>query len=341
LQKIPKSTDKWTRDEIAHVKTLEKSLEAAKAQLDLLDGDIISQATAEVQNIERQILEYRISVRERVIADHFSQRDYRDKHNSTKIRVITVANKCHEQHVLGNDEAILPVDMTGIKDLRAYLCATPSKDRVRAFARHSAYSITKLRRIAIWAAGPAMPPRDAAMALFEQYTRWSVKEHKATILKASVQYKKSLNGRFTSTWAAAAQEKIDGWIATYAARTQSVFIRQGGRHSPKLKSLRGSKTEGKNVPKPKLVSWPEDLLTVAEDDVLSLLDSTWDVIKEIEGFICRDIRNVVKQISRGLKELNTIGGTNLEHVFTLFEEQRDIYTRDVEEGIKELTAELK
>jgi hypothetical protein len=310
-------------------------LKAAKSQLDSADEIVAAQAADNVRSIERQIFEYRISVRDRIITDHFSQKEYRAKHDTGKIRVTTVANKCHEQHMLGTNKAILPVEMTGIKDLRAYMCEAPSRDRVRAFTRHSADCITKLRRVAIWADGPKMPPRDAAMALFEQHTRWNAKEHKALLIKALTHYKKLLNTRFTSTWEDAAQKTIDGWTTSYAARTQGVFIRQGGRHTPNTK---GMKLKSK---KPRLVSWIEDLLVFVEDDVLDLLKSTWDVINEVEAGIHQSVNDVVKKISHGLETLDTIGGATLEDVFTLFKEERDTCIRDVHEGIIELKTKLR
>jgi predicted CopG family antitoxin len=317
---------------------LESSLDAAKSQLHTDDEEIATQATADVQNIERHIFEYRISVRERVIADHFSQKEYRDKRNNTKITVITVANKCHEQHMLGTDKAILPVEMTGIKDLRAYLCETPSKDRVRAFARRSEHCINKIRRIFIWADGPKMPPRDAAMAVFEQHTHCEIKEHKASLTKALIQYKKSLITRNASKWGDLAEKKMEEWADTYPARTQGVFIRQGGRHSPKLKA-KSDEQPGKK--KTRIISWPGDLLIIIEDDVMSLLKSTEDVINGVERSVCEHIRNTVEKIKHGLETLDTIGGANLEDVFKLFEGERDACMRDVETSIKELVANLR
>lgn len=311
---------------------MERSLKTARSQLDS-DTESIEAAT-EVQKIERQILNYRIAVRDRIIADHFSQKEFQNKHDAGKIRVITVANKCHEQYMLGTKKAILPADMTGIKDLRAYMCETPSKDRVRAFARHSANCITKMRRISIWAAGPKMPPRDAAMALFEQHTRWNIQGHKTSLIKASTHYKKLLNARVSSTWEDAARKVMDGWTTSYAARTQGVFIRQGGRHSPNVKGAAKTK-------KPELVSWIEHLLVVAEDDVPDLLKSTSDAINEVEASICESVRDVVKKIRHGLDMLDTIGGANLEEVFTLFEAQRNVCIRDIEEGITKLKSDLR
>jgi hypothetical protein len=315
---------------------LEKSLKAAKFQLDAADESITAQATANVQNIERHILEYRISVRDRVVIDHFSQREFRNKHDPCRIRVITVANKCHEQHMLGTNKAILPVEMTGIRELRAYMCEAPSRDRVRAFARHSADCMNKMRRISIWAEGPKMLPRDAAMALFEQHTRWSIKEYKASLIKSSTHYKKQLSACVTSTWEEAAQKTMDGWTASYAARTQGVFIRQGGRHTP---STKGTKTKTK---KQKLVSWIEDLLVPVEDDIVRLLpESTSVAIKGVEASISESVRDVVKKIRQGLERLDTIGGANLEGVFALFEEERDLCISDVHDDIAKLEADLR
>ncbi|KAH0292372.1 hypothetical protein KCU62_g2041, partial [Aureobasidium sp. EXF-3399] len=335
-ENVDKSTSKWTKDEISHLEHLEKSLKAAKLQLDTIDDEsLAAQATVNVQKCDRHILEYRISVRDRVVTDHFSQKEYRSKHDNSKIRVITVANKCHEQYMLGKNGAILSVDQTGIKELRAYMCEAPSTDRVRAFARHLALCLTKILRVSIWADGPKMPPRDTAMALFEQYTRWSIKEFKSSLTRAVVQYKKSLYTRFTDTWEEAVQKVIDRWIASYAARTQGVFIRQGGRHSPNTK---GVKTAAK---KQKLVSWPEDLLVVAEDDVVDLLKPTWAAINEVESGIEKYTRNVVDKISRGLKTLDTIGDATLEGVLSLFEDERDLCVRDLHDDIIELKNNLK
>lgn len=332
MQIVEKSRSKWTKDESAYLDTLERSLKAAKAQLDNNNESVTAQATLDVENIERQILEYRISVRDRVIIDHFSQKEYQNKHNTSKIRVITVANKCHEQYMLGTNKAILSIDKTGIKDLQAFMCETPSKDRVRAFARHSANCIMKMRRITIWADGPKMPPRDAAMALFEQHTRWGVDSHKVSLVKALTHYKKLLITRFNSKWTVEAQTVMDGWT-TYAPVSQGVFIRQGGRHSPQIK---GIKTK-----KPKLVSWVEGLLTIVEDDVLSLLKSTWDAINEVEGRIFENIFDVVEKICHGLEMLDTIGGSNLEGVFEIFKEEGKACAGDVKDGIIELRTNLR
>jgi hypothetical protein len=330
-ENVEKSRNKWSKEESAHLETLERSLKAAKSQLNPDDERL--EAAADVQKIERQILEYRISVRDRVIADHFSQKEYQNKHDNGKIRVITVANKCYEQFMLGTNKAILSVHMTGIKDLRAFMCETPSKDRVRAFARHSSNCITKMRRISIWAEGPKMPPRDAAMALFEQHTRWGVDGYKVLLIKALTQYKKLLNTRFTSKWANDAQTTMDNWTTTYAAVSQGVFIRQGGRHSPRPKGVKTGK--------PKLVSWVEDLLLVVEDDVPSLLKSTFDVINEVEGRICENISDVGEKIHHGLDMLDSIGGSNLEGVFELFKEEGKTCIRDVRDGFKELEKDLR
>jgi len=237
--------------------------------------------------------------------------------------------------MLGKNGAILSVDQTGIKELRAYMCEAPSTDRVRAFARHLALCLTKILRVSIWADGPKMPPRDTAMALFEQYTRWSIKDFKTSLTRAVVQYKKSLYTRFTDTWEEAVQKVIDRWIASYAARTQGVFIRQGGRHSPNTK---GVKTAAK---KQKLVSWPEDLLVVAEDDVVDLLKPTWTAINEVESGIEKYARNVVDKIGQGLKTLDTIGDATLEGVLSLFEDERDLCIRDLHDDIIELKNNLK
>jgi hypothetical protein len=193
--------------------------------------------------------------------------------------------------------------------------------------------IIRMRRITIWADGPKMPPRDAAMAVFEQHTRWGVDGYKALLIKALTQYKKLLNTRFTSKWANDAQTTMDTWTAAYAAVSQGVFIRQGGRHSPKPK---GTKTG-----KPKLVSWNEDLLVVVEDDVLSLLKLTIDVINEVEGRICENITEVGEKIHHGLDMLDSIGGANLEGVFELFKEEGKTCMRDVKEGIKELENDMR
>ncbi|KAH0341046.1 hypothetical protein KCU81_g6508, partial [Aureobasidium melanogenum] len=333
-ENVEKSKSKWNKVESAHLEALEKSLQAAKLRLDNEDDESLKlQAKADVQAIERQIFEYRIAVRDRIVTDHFTQKKYQNKHDSGKIRVITVANKCHEHYMNGSNKAVLSFDKTGIQELRAYMCETPSRDRVRAFARHSANCITKMRRIAIWADGPKMPPRDAAMALFEQHTRWGIEGRKVSLIKAATQYKKLLNTRFSSTWADAAQKIIDSWTVKYAARTQGVFIRQGGRHNPKIK---GSKSK-----KPELVSWIEDLLSVVEDDVPSLLKSTWDAINEADGSICENICEVVEKIRHGLEMLDTIGGANLEGVFELFEDERKICTRDIKEGVIELKTDLR
>ncbi|KAG9758394.1 hypothetical protein KCU73_g3918, partial [Aureobasidium melanogenum] len=335
-ENVDKSRSKWSKAESAHLETLEKSMKAAQLQLEIADADdesITLQAKANVQAIQRQILEYRIAVRDRIVTDHFSRKKYQNKHDAGKIRVITVANKCHEHYMNGSNKAVLSFDQTGIRELRAYMCETPSRDRVRAFARHSANCITKMRRLAIWADGPKMPPRDAAMALFEQHTHWRIEGYRVSLIKASAQYKKLLNTRFTSTWADAAQKTMDSWAAKYAARTQGVFIRQGGRHNPKIK---GSKSK-----KPELVSWIEDLLVVVEDDVPSLLKSTWDAINEAEGNICENISGVIDKIRHGLEMLDTIGGANLDGVFELFEEEGKSCTRDIKEGIVELKTNLR
>ncbi|CAD0113024.1 unnamed protein product [Aureobasidium uvarum] len=329
-------SSKWNKVESTHLETLERSLENANFQLNGNDDQsITAQVTADIQTIERQILEHKIAVRDRIITDHFSQKEYQNKHNAGKIRVITVANKCHEYYMAGSQshKAVLSFDKTGIQELRAYMCETPSRDRVRAFARHSANCITKIRRVAIWADGPKMPPRDAAMALFEQHARWGVEGDRVLLVKSSTQYKKLLNTRFSSTWADAAQKTMDAWTAKYAARTQGVFIRQGGRHSP---VLRGMKTK-----KPQLVSWVEDLLLVVEDDIFNLLKSTWDVINEVDGSICENISNVVEKIRHGLEIQDEIGGANLEGVFELFEEERKFCIRDIRDGIIELKTNLR
>jgi hypothetical protein len=330
-ENVEKSKSKWTKDESAHLDTLEKSLKAAKSQLNTNNESI--EATADVQKIERQILEYRISVRDRVITDHFSQKEYQNKYDNSKIRVITVGNKCHEQHMIGTHKAILSIDKTGIKTLRAYLCDTPSTDSVKAFARHSSNCVNKMRRLAIWADGSKMPPRDAAMALFEEHASWGADGYKLLLIKALTQYKKLLITRLHSKWANEAQAVIDGWTATYAARTQGVFFRQGGRHSPQLK---GAKTK-----KPKLVSWIELLLTVVEDDVPGLLKSTWDVINEAEGNICENVLDVVEKIRHGLEMLDTIGAANLEGVFEIYAEESRTCVRDVKESMVELRTNLR
>ncbi|KAH0372893.1 hypothetical protein KCU65_g886, partial [Aureobasidium melanogenum] len=332
-ENVEKSRSKWNKVESAHLEALEKSLQAARLLENEEDESIKLQAKADVQAIERQIFEYRIAVRDRIVTDHFTQKKYQNKHDSGKIRIITVANKCHEHYMNGSNKAILSFDKTGIQELRAYMCETPSRDRVRAFTRHSANCITKMRRIAIWADGPKMPPRDAAMALFEQHTQWGIEGYRVSLIKASTQYKKLLNTRFSSTWADAAQKTIDGWAIKYAARTQGVFIRQGGRHNPKVKGARSKK--------PELVSWIEDLLVIVEDDVPSLLKSTWDAINEADGNICENIFEVVEKVRHGLEMLDTIGGANLEGVFELFEDERKACARDIKEGIIELKTNLR
>jgi hypothetical protein len=330
-ENVEKSKSKWTKDESAHLDTLERSLKAAKSQLNTNHESI--EATADIQKIGRQILEYRISVRDRVITDHFSQKEYQNKYDNSKIRVITVGNKCHEQHMLGTHKAVLSIDKTGIKTLRAYLCDTPSTDSVRAFARHSSNCVNKIRRILIWAAGSKMPPRDAAMALFEEHARWGADGYKVLLTKALTQYKKLLVTRLHSKWANDALAVIDGWTTTYAPRTQGVFFRQGGRHSPVIKGAQNKK--------PKLVSWVEPLLIVVEDDVPGLLKSTWDVINEVEGNICENILDVVEKIRHGLEMLDTIGGANLEGVFEIFAEESRTCVRDIRDGIIELKTDLR
>lgn len=305
----------------------------AKAQLDPDNEDLAPQAKAEVENIELQIREYRIYVRDRVVTDQFSQKEFQNKYDGGKIRVITVGNRCHEHYMRGTNKAILSIDKTGIKELRAYMCETPSKDFVRAFGRHLANHINMLRRIVIWADGPKLPPRDAAMALLEKHMRWNIKEHKASLIKVLMQYKKLLLACFTSKWEEAVQKLIDAWTTKYAARTQGVFIRQGGRHSPHVK--------GAQTKKPKFVSWTEDGLAVVEDDVLDLLKSTWAAIKVVEGNICQDISDVVEKICHGLEMLDTIGGANLEGVIELFKDASEECIRDIKAGITELKTNLR
>jgi hypothetical protein len=147
------------------------------------------------------------------------------------------------------------------------------------------------------------------------------------------QYKKLLVTRLHSKWANDALAVIDGWTTTYAPRTQGVFFRQGGRHSPVIKGAQNKK--------PKLVSWVEPLLIVVEDDVPGLLKSTWDVINEVEGNICENILDVVEKIRHGLEMLDTIGGANLEGVFEIFAEESRTCVRDIRDGIIELKTDLR
>lgn len=317
-------------------------MDVVKGRLDFDNESIASQAQAEAQSIEHIVRDYKMDVRDRVAIDQFSQKEYQNRYNNEKIRVITVANKCHEHYMRGTPGAILSPGQTGIKDLRAKLCEGPSDDLVRAFARHLANHINMFRRISIWADGPKMPPRDAAMALFEKYSRWSVEEFKALLLKAFMQYKRSLNTRFTDKWKEAIEKVIDRWIDIYAARTQGVFIRQGGRHTPTLKAKPTQNTTETKPKKSKIVvSWTENLLTVVEDDLPGLLKSVWDVINEVEAGICQNITDVVEKICHGLEMLDTIGGTNLDGVFELFKAHSQSCNRDVKDGIVELKTNLR
>lgn len=291
------------------------------------------QAPTEVERIEREIRDYRIKVRDRIVTDHFHQKRFQNKNDAGKIRVITVANKCHEKYMRGSTDATLSWDQTGIKELRAYMCETPSRDRVRAFARHSAKCITKMRRLSIWADGPKMPPRDAALALFAQHARWSANGYLEKLFKASKDYRKTLQSFNHAVWAGNATKTIVGWSTKYAARTQGVFIRQGGRHNPKLK---GSKEK-----KPKLVSWNEDLLTVVEDDVLTSVKSIFSVVKDNEGSMQETISDGIEKIRNGLEMLDTIGGANLDGVFELFNDEAKQCIRDIREGIFELKQKIR
>ncbi|KAH0370096.1 hypothetical protein KCU65_g2874, partial [Aureobasidium melanogenum] len=94
------------------------------------DESIKLQAKSNVQTIERQIFEFRIAVRDRIITNHFTQKKYQNKHDSGKIRVITVANKCHEHYMNGSNKAVLSFDKIGIQELRAYMCETPSRNHI-------------------------------------------------------------------------------------------------------------------------------------------------------------------------------------------------------------------
>lgn len=125
---------------------------------------------------------------------------------------------------------------------------------------------------------------------------------------------------------------MDGWT-TFAPVSQGVFIRQGGRHSPKPKGMKTGK--------PQLVSWVEGLLLIVEDDVLALLKSIWDVINEVEGRIRENIFDVVEKICHGLEMLDTIGGSNLEGVFEIFKEEGKVCTSDIKDGIVELKTNLR
>ncbi|THX22628.1 hypothetical protein D6D12_09029 [Aureobasidium pullulans] len=322
-ENVEKTKSKWSKEEIAQIDALEKLSKTAQSQ----------QAPTEVERIEREIRDYRIKVRDRIVTDHFHQKRFQNKNDAGKIRVITVANKCHEKYMRGSTDAILSWDQTGIKELRAYMCETPSRDRVRAFARHSAKCITKMRRLSIWADGPKMPPRDAALALFAQHARWSANGYLEKLFKASKDYRKTLQSFNHAVWAGNATKTIVGWSTKYAARTQGVFIRQGGRHNPKLK---GSKEK-----KPKLVSWNEDLLTVVEDDVLTSVKSIFSVVKDNEGSMQETISDGIEKIRNGLEMLDTIGGANLDGVFELFNDEAKQCIRDIREGIFELKQKIR
>lgn len=241
-----------------------------------------------------------------------------------------VANRCHEQYVLGTDKADLPLEKTGFLELREYMCETPSRDLVRAFARRSTSCITRMRRVSIYLDGPKLPPRDAAMALFQQHARWGVDGQEKKLIKVTKQYEAAFNMRISID---AVQGIIDGWTTKYAARTQGVFIRQGGRHSPQVK--------GSTTKKAQLVSWIDGLLSVIKDDVIALLDSTFQVIDEIDGSICESVFDIVEKIFHGLEMLDTIGGANLEGVFEIFKQERKLCARDIKESIDELKAKMR
>ncbi|KAG9659229.1 hypothetical protein KCU95_g10251, partial [Aureobasidium melanogenum] len=329
-EEVESGHSRWSKDEIAHSKTLEGRLKIAKSQLHDHDENIAAQATVDMRNIEQQILEHRMNTRDRVATDHFSQKKFQNKHDNGKIRVILVANRCHEQYLLGTDKAILALEKTGFLELREYMCETPSRDLVRASARHSTNCLTRMRRISIWADGSKLPPRDAAMALFQQHARWGVDGYEKKLSKVTKQYEAAFNMRVSID---AVHGIIDGWTTKYAARTQGVFIRQGGRHSP---SGKGSKTK-----KPQPVSWVEDLLSVVEDDVIALLDSTFRVIDDIDGSVCESVFDIVEKIRHGLEMLDTIGGANLEGVFEIFEQERKLCARDIKESIDELKTKMR
>jgi len=325
----------WTKDEIAHLENLESSLTVAESQLNATDESIATQARFDVRNIKTRIREHKMSARDRVVIDFFSQKEFRDKRNGSKIHVIIVGNKCQEQHMLGEDreeEAILSIHQTGIKELRAFLCVTPSTDRVRAFVRRSEDCINKLRCILIWADGTTMPPRDAAMEIFKQHTDCKIKEHKTLLNKGLTEYRRFLATRCVRTWEELAGKKTEEWIEAYSARTLGVFIRQGGRHSPQVKGQKN---------KTQVISLNEGLLMIAEDGVSSQLKSIGDVVDKVERGVCENVRNTLKKIIHGLKALDAIGGANLDDVFKLFEDERDLCIRDVGEGMKELMAKLR
>ncbi|KAG9848357.1 hypothetical protein KCU98_g5469, partial [Aureobasidium melanogenum] len=284
-EEVESGHSRWSKDEIAHSKTLEGRLKIAKSQIHDHDENIAAQATVDMRNIEQQILEHRMNT---------------------------------------------PLEKTGFLELREYMCETPSRDLVRAFARHSTNCLTRMRRISIWADGPKLPPQDAAMALFQQHARWGVDGYEKKLSKVTKQYEAAFNMRVSID---AVHGIIDGWTTKYAARTQGVFIRQGGRHSP---SGKGSKTK-----KPQLVSWVEDLLSVVEDDVIALLDSTFRVIDDIDGSICESVFDIVEKIRHGLEMLDTIGGANLEGVFEIFEQERKLCARDIKESIDELKTKMR
>ncbi|THX18678.1 hypothetical protein D6D17_01980 [Aureobasidium pullulans] len=329
-EKVEKSKNNWTKEDTAHFDSLERELKIAKAQENGDDDQIRQDAKTKVNKIETDIFEHRMQIRDRFIVQHFHQKRFQNKKNNKKITVILVANKCQESYLLGLTNATVALEKTGIPEVQAKLCETPSRDKVQALARQISKSITKLRRISVWADGPKMPPQDAAMAVFELHARWGVDGFLVQLIKASKKYRKVLVSRFHTAWQDAALLVMDGWSSKYAPRTQGVFIRQGGRHSPKLK---GEKTA-------RLISWNEDLMTVAEDDVVTKLSGIFRTIDEIEGSLVEHIADGLEKICNGLEMLDTIGGSNLEGVFELFKEEGRSCTRDMKRGISELKGVL-
>lgn len=333
-QTVEKGKNRWTKTETAHLVALEKSLrDAENHELGCNDEQAKAQTTAEIENLKREILEYKIAVRDRIVIDFFHQKEFQDRTGSGRIRVLTVANRCHEQHMLGFQKAVLSPDMTGIRELRAYMCETPSRDRVQAFARRSAKCLIKIKRVSIWADGPKMPPRDAAMALFEKNTNLTVDGYARGMEKAAKEIRNTMIRYSVAGWAENATNTMDGWAALYPARTQGVFVRQNGRHNPKLK--------GCTDKKPPTVSWTEKLLMVAEDDVIALLETVTSAIEASAGPVEEHINLAHESICHGLETLDTIGGANLDGVFELFRSEADTCKRDMQENFDQLKREIR
>ncbi|KAH0279039.1 hypothetical protein KCU91_g2025, partial [Aureobasidium melanogenum] len=327
-----KATNKWNKVERAQLEAMEKSLKIAQCQMNDDDETIQAQAKTEAENIERQIFEHRIKVRVRYLTDHYHQKKFQ---KGGKIRVILVSNICFEMYMLGQLGAKLPYHMTGIQELREWMCETPSRDGVLAFARRLENFDAKLQRIMIWTDGPKMPPQEAAMVVFEQYARWNVEDHMEKLNKALKQYKVSLNNRCTSIWVDGAQKKMDDWSKKYPARTQGVFMRQGGRHIPKLKSSTDEKPQ-----KPPLVSWVEDLMTIVEDDVTNF-ESLIKVLDNVQGSINESISRNVDMIFCDLEKLDTIAGASLDGVSEVFGDERKSCIRDIDRSIIKLRKNLR